>query len=802
MSRVYYNPPPVSIRYANDHKEMQTYSLSALRAFMYNVLEREKLTIAEYLGQMGSNPYFLLAATGLGKTVAAPIHSYLRHCEKVLANVSTSKPLFNHEVPKLWVVEPKISIAESQAVFMNSLFSDFIKNRENRFDVDHPTLFGCKTSVHSVHYHSPIKFVTTGIFAIYARLGWFNPNRDCIIIDEAHVTIESSEGVELGIAICRQKGIPIHYMSATVDTEGLRETLGVQNIVEADKQRYPIWMHNTGKTMEHSIVDLVEKTLVYPDVSSEYFPQGNDDISRQICEAVLEQGRAKGLLIVVNSFAGEESDANKIAELLRNAPYSSQIELLLLAGSVIRNAQEKRQFDSDIERIERDKKKYVIIATSVVEMGVTFPTLDFTVTMDSGFEQITIGDTVLPEIVPLPVNSLKQRIGRVGRKRPGIGYITNEVGAMYSSLSDRELNSKLPYEKVGLPLRKGSLTLVAQYSFAQEWQDPIQGLAELNLPSGIHQNSERVHEFLRQRQRLIDLGIAVDNCLTEEGKYCDRWLDAGVEIGFAIKLQRALSEGISQDVFFYLVACLISDISLSSLMDQTESIQVEELAPGTADGFNSEGERIRNGVLIRGTEIEFTVQSELLALYNVIQYFGTTYGSALFSRNASLLEKQRYKLAFQQDCNICGLTPDRVEAVLKGFVTILKIFHDTNRKRQEYVDLFGEVKELQITDITFPYLTEWDIRRYMEEVSNLPNRTDIELKKSFNGFTWKEKDIEEDARTGYIRQEFTSVLLENGMTLSSKLIPLPGNQNRKAGEAWRVVHLQHVQNGEEKNAER
>jgi hypothetical protein len=90
----------------------------------------------------------------------------------------------------------------------------------------------------------------------------------------------------------------------------------------------------------------------------------------------------------------------------------------------------------------------------------------------------------------------------------------------------------------------------------------------------------------------------------------------------------------------------------------------------------------------------------------------------------------------------------------------------------------------------------------MEEVSNLPNRTDIELKKSFNGFTWKEKDIEEDARTGYIRQEFTSVLLENGMTLSSKLIPLPGNQNRKAGEAWRVVHLQHVQKGEEQNAER
>src|SRR6266446_377146 len=493
MAKPFYNLPQLSIRYANDFKdetgkgEMQTYSLRRLQAFMYYVLEREELTIAPFLDDMGHKPYFLLAATGLGKTVAAPIHSFLKHCEQVLANVKPRPypPLWKDEVPRIWIVEPKISIAQAQTEFMNSLFEEFIRSGKNPKDVAHPTLFGCKTSVHSIHYHSPIKFVTTGIFAIFARFGYLDPARDAVVIDEAHVTIESSEGVELAIAICRAKGVPIHYMSATVDRSNLHETLGVHNIINATKMaRKPKWMHNTGQPMEECIVELVEKTLVHPDPTSHYFPLDDDSTGKEIRSAVLEEGRAKGFLIVVNSFAGEDSDANKVAELLRNAPYASEIEILLLASAVIRSAREKKRFDETLERLNQERKKYVIIATSVVEMGVTFPTLDFVATMDSGYEQITIGDTVLPEIAPLPVNSMLQRIGRVGRKRPGIGYITNEVDAYYSSMSDEELNGGgLQYEPIRLPLGMGSLTLVAYYSFRQEWQDPIGELVKLNLPS-------------------------------------------------------------------------------------------------------------------------------------------------------------------------------------------------------------------------------------------------------------------------------------------------------------------------------
>jgi len=604
-------------------------------------------------------------------------------------------------------------------------------------------------------------------------------------IDESHVTINSAEGVELAIAICRKQGVPIHYMSATVDTENLRETLGVRSIVQADKQRFPIWMHNTGRTMEKSIVDMVEKTLVNPDPSSEYFPHRNDSTTKDILNAVLQKDRAKGFLLVVNSFKGEDSDANKLAELLRNAPYARDIEILLLASSVIRNIAEKRKFDAVMERIEKAKKKYVIIATSVVEMGVTFPTLDFVATMDSGYESITVGEASLSEVAPLPVNSLKQRIGRVGRKRPGIGYITNEVGAYYSSYSDTQLNGQLRCEPIGLPLKRGSLTIVAQYSFKERWTDPVNDLKELNLPSGIHNDPDRVDEFLRQRQRLIALGVAVDDRLTDEGKFCERWLDAGVDLGFAIRLQEALSDENMDDLLFYLVATTLSNVAISTLMDRDSGATIED--------FTSEDDdtRHRRGLRLNGSALELTPQSELIAMYNIVAYFSNKYAHAFAGDGIPEASKSDYREALIRDCAVCGFDPKNVEELLKGFKSILKMFLDNNARRKNYEpfkNLFGDAKQLHLADFTFPVLSEWNIQRYMQEIANLPDRTTIMLTQNRGGFDWKEID---GKRIGVLYANGTCLDLQNGQTLTAKLVPLPGKGDRKAGEAWRIVHAQH-----------
>lgn len=783
----FYRLPDTRIRYAVQESELQTWHVRMFANFMKFIVESEHLQVHEYLPRMDNDPFFLVAATGLGKTVAVPVHVYLKHLEHFFSTMNRIPSVLTRGVPRVWVVEPKISIAVSQEKFMNSLFEKFVKERNNPNDPDHPVLFGCKTSVHNTYRFAPIRFVTTGIFAIYARLGVIQPHLDRVIIDEAHVTIEADEGVELGIAICRQKGVPIDYMSATVDTKNLQATLGLQNVIHADKQRYPIWMHNTGQTMESCIVDLVEKTLVNPDLTSSYFPQGNDQVSMQVRSAVLETGRAKGMLIVVNSFAGENSDAKRIDELLRTSSYADQIEVLLLASAVIRNAREKTRFDQQLERIEQQKKKYVIIATSVVEMGVTFPSLDFIVTMDSGYENVTIGDTVLAELVPLGVNSLKQRIGRVGRRRPGIGYITNEVGAHYSSMSDAQLNGSLDYEPIRLPLTNGSLTLVAQYSFSQKWQDPLAELAKLQLPSAIHISKDRVSEFLRQRQRLTELGIAANGELTPEGRNCERWLGM-IDLGYAIEIQEALRDSAPEDIAFYLTAGVASELSLSVLYDRNEKVKVGNFvkSSGEQSSDNLKPTRVR----IRGEEIEFSAQSEIVTIYNIIRYFREKYAVVVDRKVSNPFERSFVYNTFEKDCRACGLNHQQIEGVLRGFNTILKTFFDTNRSRPEFRAMFGNVHELKLGDIPLPKLTEWNIQRFMKEIQDLPGRTILEVKHAFaNVFDWKEKDGD---RTGRINEDNTSLQLKNGITISAKLVPLPGNATRKAGDSWKVIHAQYV----------
>jgi len=540
--------------------------------------------------------------------------------------------------------------------------------------------------------------------------------------------------------------------------------------------------------MEECIIEMVEKTLVHPEPRSEYFQKGEDETTKEIVASVLEQGRAKGFLIVINSFEGEDSDANTIEGLLRSSSYASEIEILLYARKVIQNKQANEKFERDLKRILRDKKKFVIIATSVVEMGVTFEDLDFVATMDSGFEQVTIGETTLSESVPLPANSLLQRIGRVGRERPGIGYITNEVQAYYSLMSDKELNGGgLQYEPIGLPLRRGSLALVAQYSFRKEWENPEADLKKLNLPSGIHKMPERVAEFLRQRQRLLDLGIAVDNQLTNEGKYCERWLEAGVDLGYSIEIQESLAQGAKDNLLFYLVAAALSNVSFSTLRAKDDAPSLSEFE--TRFNTQTGTPRNRRGVELRGSQVEFCPQSELIALYNIVCYFSNKYARMLFSaKTMTDLVRSSYQDAFNDDCVKCGFDPKKVTGLLLGFGDILRIFCDTNYNREDFKGMFGSVKRLALIDFVFSSLTEWDIQRYMEALATLPGRTRIIVSADERGFTWQEVDGE---RTGMIYADSSSLVMENELTLTAKLVPLPGKGDRKAGDAWRVIHAQY-----------
>ncbi len=461
-------------------------------------------------------PLFLVAATGIGKTVLMPELVLYRalHLNKVQI-AQQGEP-----GPRVWVVEPKVLIAQSLEQEMNSNWKRLLPKMGG---VQEPfPLFGCKTKVDHTNLDAPIMFITTGIFSIYARKGMFRPGKDFILIDEAHVTLETDEAFELGVGVCRSRGIEINYMSATVDASDIPKRLNA-NVVEIGTQRFPIWRHNLGQPLDDIVCDLVEQTLVEPDSDSEYFPDAGKGEWSGVRKAALEKGRAKGMLIVVNSYSSEDSDAKRIERLLKQTPFANRLAIRTLAGEVLRDPVRRKQYEADLARWKHEKMRYVLIATSVVEMGVTLPDLDFVVTMDTAYTETENG----VRLGLLGTNALIQRIGRVGRERPGIAYVSRERGAPYTVLDDEEFNSPdaLTPEPIRWPFEHGDLDWLAYWSLNQKW-DPkklIDGIQALKLPSNIL-GSEPIQQLAYLRKEFRDTGLARSDSLTEKGRGIEGWI--------------------------------------------------------------------------------------------------------------------------------------------------------------------------------------------------------------------------------------------------------------------------------------
>jgi hypothetical protein len=481
------------------------------------LVERDKLGINEVLDELvGRNPFFLIASTGLGKTVIVPLYLLVRE----MTYGQTEHLEIVEQCPRIWVVEPKIAIAQSLHQVMNLWWSEYVD--ELRPDLKGFNLFGCKTKVDHKDVDAPIMFITTGIFSIYARKGMFEPGRDTILIDEAHVTLETDEALELGIGICRQCGVALNYMSATVDVTDIPQRLGART-VRAEKKRFPVWKHNLLQPIDNILVDLVERTLVHPEEGEEYFPAEDDKTWHTVRKAVFEQNRAKGMLVIVNSYTADESDAKRLERMLKEASFADKIAVRTLAGEVLRDPKRRAVYEADLKRWKEQKARYVLIATSVVEMGVTLPDLDFVVSMDSTLGEVENG----VRIGPLGTNALIQRIGRVGRERPGIAYISRDIGAPYSLLSDEELNDPdaLKPELIQWPTERGSLEWLAYYSLDQQWDslDLLKRLLELKMPSGVA-TRWKADQLEEVRQTFIQAGLAEDNSLTDKGREVEGWL--------------------------------------------------------------------------------------------------------------------------------------------------------------------------------------------------------------------------------------------------------------------------------------
>jgi hypothetical protein len=543
-------------------KTTKTAILSStfIRQFLDYIIDSHSLTIGEYFSQISvDKSFFMLAATGIGKTVALPVYLLYLLLQKLEAGADHLD-----NMPTIWVVVPKITIAESEAYHLNELWSQFLLSIVTNVDPTKPVLksdkkeilpqylFGYRTSNGSKYVDAPIQFITTGILPLISSGDKLDKSQNLVIIDEAHVSLETTEDMEIAITLLKQQGVIVNYMSATVDSHELEERLGT-TIISADKARFKNFYHNTGKPMLECIEEIITKTLIEFDTASEYYPDlatgTNEDLTWK--KAVLQgtkcfettkdkPTRSSGLLIAINSQQGEGNDAKAVEQEIHRLCKDHGILVLTFSSKINKDPKLKKRFDLAFERIQRENLKYIIISTSVIEMGITWPTLDYVVTMDSEYETVNLDGHEVLLTVPLGTNALKQRIGRVGRKRAGCGYITKEFGTDYTDLTDDELNGKgLKNQPISFPLsRLAPMKLswlitqkaaqksgwsTAKYDSKLKWV--IIKLQNMNLPS-LYKDDDLCNVAgmtLENIELYIKLGIA-DPANSDAVKLSERWV--------------------------------------------------------------------------------------------------------------------------------------------------------------------------------------------------------------------------------------------------------------------------------------
>ncbi|MGD0207503.1 MAG: tetratricopeptide repeat protein [Verrucomicrobiota bacterium] len=607
----------------------ERHPVKLIHDFLYDRMNDWKLPIRDIIEQIGKEPVFIIAKTGVGKTVTVPTKILLGLCDDLLkAGADLAK-----RFPQVYVVEPRIPICTMTMAEMNDGYQDYVAYRmiddagfrnfltnegirditskdrntvgkivelaynyvrtgKAPYDPRHFNLYGCITSASGkINGDAPILFVTTGIMESLTFEGTkLDPKYHRIIVDEAHVTIEANPSIELGIALARKRGVKIDYMSATVDPATLHSDLGVK-IVYAEAQRFPIHLTNLNATVEESILHLVKNFLLAPDKNC--FPNPHDfsdpavraKVERVrlhlLSENSFQDGgrtypglreRPQGMLVIVNSHQNENSDTHRIADLIARADFNrpkTRVETLRLASPIVRDPALKLAFDRKIQNIEGRNGRYVIVATNVVEMGLTFSSIDYVVTMDSEFDTKFVDGGQLTTKVELGVNALYQRIGRAGRVRPGMAFIAQDFGASYTTLDDQTLAAGLTVAPIRYPLAKGSFLKLALYSFREKMpQNELRDkITALNLPSRIQDNDELWRRFLAERSRLQRIGIASGDKLTGAGTESLRFIGLD-DMDFAVLLARVIDQyGIESDLAaIFTVIAAASEVGFSQLM--------------------------------------------------------------------------------------------------------------------------------------------------------------------------------------------------------------------------------------------
>ena len=649
------------------------HPVKLIRDFLYDRMRDWNLPIRDIIEQIGNEPVFIIAKTGVGKTVTVPTKVLLALCDNLLREGVD----LAHRYPQVYVVEPRIPICTMTMAEMNegyqnyvayrmkdapafrtflhgegvidieakdqntvdrivSLAHKFAAMRQAPYDPRHFNLYGCITSATGkINADAPILFVTTGIMESLTFEGTkLDPKFHRIIIDEAHVTIEANPAIELGIALARKRNIKIDYMSATVAPATLAADLGVK-IVYAEAQRFPIHLTNLKTGVEESILGLVKDFLLdpdpsrYPDPSHFAEPAVSAKVAR-VRRHLLAQddfeddgktyrglkNRAQGMLVIVNSHQSENSDTHRIADLIARADFNrgtTRVHTLRLASPVVRDPAQKLAFDRLIKNIEDQAGRYVSrdALTPAGKQALTFIGLD-----DMDFARLLAGV-----------------IERYGVNSDMAVIVT--VLAASSELSFNDLMA--PRFFLTNPKQLSAMELFHEDALGVPVAEIFSIVAELENDAG----QNHLHEALQARG--VDDRLCSDICALVAAGYTlvasdseNALSDSSVsgEAGPAVhdsitEAQAAEADDLLEDP--------------GTLADQDDE-EIAESLRRDLDRFST-----RHTLAFERAAVSFTDQTDLINIYRLYRYFFNNYYTHLKAGGLSALEASELRRSMDDE---------------------------------------------------------------------------------------------------------------------------------------------------------
>jgi hypothetical protein len=309
---------------------------------------------------------------------------------------------------------------------INSLNFD-IKNQKT-IPINISSMIGCKYKGNNqINSNTVIDFITDGTFEveIYRELmnndNYFLDKYSCVLIDEAH---ERTIPTELIMSLFQNKLLPnikkrgrefkLLIMSATINKSLFLDYFNTNYYyhIDGSTKDINIWYHNYKNKKLFEIIktiigDIISKKYMTYDLEVKGFP------NRKVPVAVKKNG---GILIFMPTIPLIKSLGEELEKI-----YSNYKILFLWRDNVDLDniVNEPTSFWS-----KEDNKNYegrIIISTDVAETSIT--PKDITDVIDSGYVLKNFYNPIKKienvTIIPTSINSMVQRMGRVGRNMNG-----------------------------------------------------------------------------------------------------------------------------------------------------------------------------------------------------------------------------------------------------------------------------------------------------------------------------------------------------------------------------------------------